>query len=161
MKRKIFFLAAVLTYCFNSSGQNYTSSIGIRLGTFSGFSAKHFINNKNAFEGQVSLNQDGFLGTGLFEFQKPTSNVNRLDWFIGGGAHAGFLSKYYGYLHDNNKDYSKHWDSVIGVDFIAGFEYVFETVPFTIGLDVKPSVNFFGHSPFFFDMSLMFRYYFD
>jgi hypothetical protein len=111
-------------------------------------------------EGLITINQYGFLGTGLFEYQQSTKNVTGLDWFIGGGAHAGFVSDHYGYWNDNDVYNNRNWDSALGMDFIAGFEYTFETVPFTIGLDVKPAVNIYGHSPFFFDVGLTCRYNF-
>jgi hypothetical protein len=139
------YLTAVLFFLFARStfAQSYQTGVGARLGYYNGFTVKHFVNKINAVEGLLSFRWSGIIVTGLYEWQKPVTGVENLDWQIGGGAHLGFV---------NGNDYSDtyyhhHYNdnfTVIGVDFILGLEYTFKEAPFTLGLDWKPAVNFTG-----------------
>lgn len=123
----------------NVSAQ-YKTGIGARLGFFNGFTVKHFLNDQNAMEGLVSFRWNGFVVTGLYEWQKPFPDVPNLDWFIGGGAHIGFWSE--GNYHW--EAYQSH--TIVGADFIIGLEYTFQEVPISLSLDWKPAFNFIGYS---------------
>jgi hypothetical protein len=117
--------------------QPYKTGIGARLGGFSGFTVKHFVNNKNAIEGLLTFRWRGTVITGLYEWQNPISGAPNLDWEIGLGGHIGIFNDSYTY-------YDHHYDSetVVGIDFIIGLEYTFTDAPFSIGLDWKPAINF-------------------
>lgn len=138
MNRRFLLTSTVLILLITSThAQNYRTGVGGRLGFFSGITAKHFIKPVNPIEGILSFRWEGFIITGLYEWQKPIKEVDGLDWYIGGGAHVGFW--------DSNRYY---WQSethtVLGLDFIIGLEYTFVDAPFSIGLDWKPAFNIVG-----------------
>lgn len=126
--------------------QNYKTGLGLRLGSFNGVTVKHFLNSENAIEGLLSTRWDGFVITGLYEYQNSLGidEAPTFDWFIGGGAHIGFWDV------DNYPDrYDRDFDDgrpIIGLDFIIGLEYTFEEAPFSLSLDWKPGFNVFGYS---------------
>lgn len=137
-----------------ANAQNYKTGIGGRFGFFSGLSLKHFIQRDNALEGLLSFRWNGFIITGLYEYQKPLKGVNNLDWYVGIGGHVGFWDGgdyYYHYYNDAH--------SVFGIDLIGGLEYSFKEVPFNIGLDWKPAFNLIGDDHLWFDgLALSLRY---
>jgi hypothetical protein len=154
--KRAFFLSLIISMVFTISihAQNYKTGVGGRLGFFSGITAKHFIKPTNAIEGIVSFRWEGFIITGLYEWQKPIKEVNGLDWYIGGGAHVGFW--------DGNRYYwSSETSGVFGLDFILGLEYTFTEAPFSIGLDWKPAFNLIGDNHWWGDgVGLSVRYNF-
>lgn len=139
--RKVLIVIILVVFCGFTSKTfaQYKTGIGARLGFFNGISVKHFLNDRNALEGIVSFRWDGFVITGLYEWQKPFPDVRNLDWFIGVGAHIGFWGegKYYW------EPYQSH--TIIGADFIIGLEYTFEEVPISLSLDWKPAFNLIGY----------------
>jgi hypothetical protein len=142
-------------------GQPYKTGTGIRISQFPGFTIKNFFNSRNAVEGLLTANGAGFLSTGLYEFQEPTTNVEGLDWFIGGGAHMGFMNDNQNYWTlEGTASHNGTLQGVGGLDFIIGLEYTFDNEPFSIGIDFKPGVNVIGPNAFLFDLGLTFRYNF-
>lgn len=140
MIKKLFIgIAFMFLIATSLEAQNYKTGIGGRIGFFNGFTIKHFIQNDKALEGLLSFRWNGFVITGLYEYQKPLKGVKNLDWFVGIGGHAGFWDAGYYYWRDRRDSYS-----VIGMDLIGGLEYTFDEVPINIGLDWKPAFNFIG-----------------
>ncbi len=154
MKLKRLFFTGLLLAAFTAavSAQNYRTGLGIRLGTESGLSLKHFFAPSNAVEGILGVSKYHFQLTGLYEYQRPIPGAPGLNWFLGLGAHIGSI--YY-------KDYNNRL--LLGADFIAGIEYSFPVAPFSLGLDWKPAVNFVGnwndywYAPFAFTARYTFR----
>jgi len=139
-KRIVFYVVAVLLLSsvpLSGFSQRYKTGIGARLGGFSGFTVKHFVNNQNAIEGLLTFRWGGTVITGLYEWQKPISGAPNLDWEIGLGAHLGFINDDYTYYHHHYNS-----ETVAGIDFIIGLEYTFKDAPISIGLDWKPAINF-------------------
>jgi len=135
----------VLTFS-DSMAQNYNTGLGLRLGSFNGVTVKHFLNSENALEGLLSTRWDGFLITGLYEYQNSLGidEAPTFDWFIGGGAHIGFWN-----VDAYPDKYKPDFDGgipIIGLDFVIGLEYTFEEAPFSLSLDWKPGFNIFGYS---------------
>ena len=128
-----FILGLLLLLTGSLSAQNYSTGIGARLGYDSGLTVKHFLGSETAVEGVLSFSPKHFQITGLYEWQRPLSLVENLDWFIGLGGHLGSI-------HHNKKEYSNSF--LVGIDMIAGVEYLIPTVPLTLGLDWKPTINF-------------------
>lgn len=138
MKKILLVISFIALFIAASSGQNYLTGIGLRLGTFNGFTAKHFVGSNSAIEGLLSFRWSGFVITGLYEFQQPVKNTKQLDWFIGGGAHIGFWNhnSYYWRPQDYDGAYT-----AIGFDFIIGLEYTFRDPHISLSFDWKPSFN--------------------
>lgn len=150
----------------------YKTGIGLRLGWEGGVSFKHFIKEKHALEALLSTGwgYGGFRFTALYEVHKPFPDVDGLDWFFGGGIHAGVYSGryfgYYGYAGSGYYDNQGRWHPagyrsrypVVGIDGILGLEYQIEDIPLTIGLDIKPYLNFVGWGSRYADGALTVRY---
>ena len=140
-------LLALCCYLF-SNAQDYNTGIGLRGGFANGITIKHFVTSKSAFEGIIASRWKGLELTGLYEIHNRAFDVDRLKWYFGFGGHVGF------WHGDNTR---KHWGepgtayTVIGVDGILGIEYSFSEIPLNIGVDWKPSFNFYGHYGFWAD----------
>ena len=147
MKKFIITLSLAFAGLF-SVGQDYTTSIGVRLGGWeNGITLKHFLGDGAALEGIFSSRWRGYNITGLYEIQSAIDDVDGLYWYVGGGAHVGFFDdRYYkGWGTSSGETYT-----VIGVDGILGLEYVFEDYPFNVSLDWKPAINLVGAGNSFF-----------
>ncbi|MBI4929114.1 MAG: hypothetical protein HY841_00005 [Bacteroidetes bacterium] len=157
----------------SEGGQSgYQTGIGLRGGFEGGITIKHFIKSNKAIEGIVSRGwgYGGIRITGLYEIHKPFPEVKGLDWFYGLGAHVGFYNGsyygYYGYAGGGYYDKKGKWHAtgyrdnytVAGIDGILGLEYQFEEIPFTIGIDLKPSFDFIGRANHFGDGAFSIRY---
>jgi hypothetical protein len=140
MKKIILILASVLLISSASFGQDYKTSLGIRLGYPYGLTVKHFISKKNAIEGILASSWGGFVATGLFENEHWTGKYPALNWFWGAGAYAGFWDP------GNNPNVDDTYDgSIIGLGIIAGLEYTFDEVPINISVDLLPTYNLIGY----------------
>ena len=158
----------------SSSGasSDYNTGVGLRFGGWeTGLTVKHFIKDGAAIEGIFSSgwHYRGTRITGLYEWQKSISGAQGLYWFVGVGAHVGFYNERYWYkgdCKDGRYEYKGEWyncdgtRAVIGVDGIIGLEYKFQEIPFTIGLDLKPSIDLFGWGRHYGDGAFTVRYVF-
>ena len=50
--------------------------------------------------------------------------------------------------------------AVVGIDFILGLEYKFQKAPITLGLDIKPAIDFLEEFPGYFDGAFTVRFTF-
>lgn len=138
------------------NAQDYNTGIGLRAGFSNGLTVKHFVNNRTAFEGILSSRWRGFEVTGLVEFHARAFDTNRLNWYAGFGAHAGFWNGDYVKWGNEGEQYS-----VLGLDGILGLEYNFVEVPLNLSIDWKPAYNLWGYSGFWADGgALSIRYIF-
>lgn len=135
--------------------QSYNTSVGFRLGPSYGFSIKHFFNHNLAFEGLVTSHYWGVAGspslnfTGLVTWHFPIGRRTGFEWFIGGGAHAGYqlLNNGGGFgVLVNEGD--KPGVFLMGLDVMGGVQYTFPNIPLTLQADYKPAVNFFEQTNF-------------
>ena len=126
MTMKKLLIISLLALSFTLKAQDYTTSLGLRLGGWeNGVTLKHFLSDKAAIEGILSTRWRGYNITGLYEVQNAISDVDGLYWYIGGGAHIGHFDDRYhnGWGNSTGRTYT-----VIGVDGILGLEYVFEEI---------------------------------
>ncbi len=138
------------------SAQYYETAVGLRAGTFTGITAKHFFQGNQAIEGIVSFRWEGFNITGLYEVHNDAFDVSGLEWYYGFGAHLGFWNGRNVRWADDEGSYT-----VIGVDGIIGIEYNFAAVPINLSLDWKPAINLVGYTGFWGDGgALSIRYIF-
>jgi hypothetical protein len=147
--KKIIVSIVFVTLATTAFSQYYDQAVGVRGGLFNGVSYKKNLRETNYFEGIVSLRWKGFLVTGLYEKAKLQDfNVERLNWYYGFGAHAGFWDGDYDDYpwDDDNKTYV-----LLGADAIIGLEYSFREMPVNISLDWKPMINIFGIDGFWLD----------
>jgi hypothetical protein len=141
MKRTILLLSLTAFLSMASFGQDYRTSLGLRVGFPYGVTVKHFLNKTNAIEGVLASSWGGFVITGLYENEHWTGQYPGLNWFWGVGAHAGFWDA-------NRNPYidETYVGSVIGVDAILGLEYTFDEIPLNLSLDILPSLNLIGQT---------------
>lgn len=137
--------------------QSYNTAIGARLGgATSGLTIKQFLSRSTNLEGIVSFGPHSFLITGLYEFNSNiSSNAPGLNLVYGFGGHIGFFGdggRYYAY---SDRYYNNA--SVIGIDGIVGLDYKFSKAPINLGIDIKPFVDFYSGTSFFFDGAISIR----
>jgi hypothetical protein len=138
-----------------ASSQDYKTGLGLRLGSGSGFTVKHFINQKASIEGLLLTRWHGFDITGLYEIHNRAFDTDLLNWYYGFGAHIGFFDGKYVEWGTPGSNYN-----VLGLDGIIGLEYTFAEVPINLGLDLKPALNLVGYTGFWADVALSVRYVF-
>ncbi len=131
-----FFLSLAL-----SQAQEYKTGIGIRAGLSNGLTVKHFLGEKTALEAIISRRWEGFDFTGLYEIHNIAFNVDELNWYYGFGGHIGFWNgQKVPWIDDvTNK-------TVVGINGVLGLEYRLIGIPFTVGIDWKPTINLLGVS---------------
>jgi hypothetical protein len=143
MKKTILTLTLVIFISAFAAAQDYNTGVGLRLGFWNGLTVKHFISQRSALEGLLLTRMSGFEITGLFEVHNNAFDVERLNWYYGGGAHIGFWNGKNTSWDDPDGNYTS-----IGIDGIIGIEYNFKDVPINIGLDWKPIFNLSGYTVF-------------
>lgn len=135
-------LLLIILFCgafaFGTKAQDYSSALGIRVGSTAGITLKHFVSKTTAFEGQLESMWRGVNVTGLAEFYTPSLGVENLKFYGGFGGHFGTWRGY-----DNHPWFyeDRDYHSVVGVDGVLGFEYTFKEIPLNIGIDWKPGFN--------------------
>lgn len=155
----------------SASASTYNTGIGIRFGgRETGLTVKHFLNNKAAIEGILSSGwyYRGMRLTGLYEVQKPLGSGG-LSWFWGVGGHIGMYNERYWYrgdCKDGRYEYRGRWyncdgsRATLGIDGIIGLEFKFPSIPLTLGVDLKPSIDLFGWGNHYGDSAFTIRYTF-
>ncbi len=139
-----------------SNAQDYNTGIGLRGGLANGVTIKHFVSSNTAFEGIISSRWRGLQLTGLYEIHGRAFNTDRLNWYIGFGAHVGFWNGDYANWGEPGDSYT-----VVGIDGILGLEYNFIEVPINLSIDWKPAFNLIGYTGFWADGgALSIRYIF-
>jgi hypothetical protein len=155
MRRVVATFIGVIIISASLNAQDYKTGIGIRAGTSSGLTIKHFTGSNAAFEGLLTTRWDGFSVTGLYEIHNQAFDVKRLSWYYGGGAHIGFYN-------GDNVYWGAHGTSymILGIDGIIGIEYTFSEIPINIGIDWKPALNLIGYYGLWSEGAFSVRYVF-
>ena len=152
----LFFVLVTLTLDLKAQ-HTYNTGIGLRGGSPSGISGKHFISGNNAIEGIVAFGWWGGFGiTGLYQIHNPIPDAPGFTWYYGGGAH----------LATANVDKQSPWAGqtggklFLGVDGVIGAEYVFADAPISLSIDVMPILNLVEDLGVWFNAGLSVRYVF-
>lgn len=148
--------------------QSESTSIGLRGGGVSGFTIKMVdYDDLKAFELILGYQKGGARLVGMLQRLRPIKEDRIANLYVisGVGAHAGYIT------YDENVvkmvngiqyySYQKKYAPIIGADLMIGIEYHFESVPFNIGIDYKPYIEFFGENTFnmdFWDIGFSLRY---
>lgn len=162
---KSLFVGLLLVTC-TASAEDYGTGIGLRLGGLSsGLSVKGFVNTTSALEGIASFGRHSFIATGLYEKHFEIPGATGLNMYVGAGGHIGFFGYRGSYFYKNKNKYYYIYDEgrtavVPGIDVIIGLEYKIKDVPLAVGIDIKPFIDFFDGSGFYFDGALNIRYVF-
>jgi hypothetical protein len=149
---KKLFLTCVLIIGLLTANAQYKHSIGLALGSPTGFSYKTFISDNKAFDFTLGGSNHYFTLTGMYEIHAPIQN--NLQWYYGPGAHLGSWS---------GGDYGT--GGFLGVDGVIGIEFN-PDIPFAFSLDLRPVINLIGnqyndtHNWLFWQGQLSVRYIF-
>lgn len=135
-------------------------NLGLRAGDPTGITGKYFVRQNHAIEGIVSFWPYGPAFTGLYEIHASAFSVSGLNWYYGGGVHARYHRSGWYY---NNLDWSypaRRYSSGLrlGLDAILGMEYNIIPIPITVGIDLKPTVEFSGYVRLESAVSLRYRF---
>ena len=159
-------IVALILLTGTVNAEDYGTGIGLRLGGLSsGISVKGFVNSTSAIEGIASFGRNSFIATGLYEKHFEIPGATGLNMYVGAGGHIGFFGYRGSYFYKNKNKYyyvydERHTAVVPGIDLIIGLEYKIKDVPLAIGVDIKPFIDFFDGSGFYFDGALNVRYVF-
>ncbi len=138
MKRKIFIVICAIFLNFNSEvlAQNYSGSIGVRLGVPIGGSAKYFVSEIFAVEAIIAQSWEGISLTSLIKKHFPVISRTPLYAYFGAGSHVGYW--------DNNAPWveNKIKQTIFGINAIIGLEYLILEAPFSVSADWMPALRF-------------------
>ncbi len=159
LKSTIAIFIGMVLFSQTATAQSYHTGLGLRFGGLtSGLTVKHFVKQKAAIEGILSLGHKSFVLTGLYEWHQPMDGSNQFALYYGLGGHLGFFQDGGSYYYNNNRLYTQ--TTVAGVDGILGLDYKFRNAPINISMDIKPFVDFFNGNYVYFDGGLSLRYTF-
>jgi hypothetical protein len=145
IKRFLFFIPAILLSLM-LSGQETNRAVGIRGGLTSGVEYRQFFNRNHAGKLLLGYRNRGLLIHGIYEVHRSDlfPSTDQLSFVYGAGIHAGY----------------QRWDKkrvvgqivymdvatgvVGGLDGLLALEYSLEVLPLTLGIEVKPFMDFGG-----------------
>ncbi|OFY66403.1 MAG: hypothetical protein A3H98_11440 [Bacteroidetes bacterium RIFCSPLOWO2_02_FULL_36_8] len=160
MKKLYILLTIYFTLTAFAKAQKYDFSAGVRFGQTDGITVKKMMKRYHAIEGILHTKYEwqGALVTVLKELHKTAFRLDNLYWFYGLGGHVGVF-------HGNaeswrNKVKTEGFFLNLGVDAILGLEWDIEEIPFTLGVDIKPTFDLLNSREFYWDGSLSARYLF-
>jgi len=157
---KQFVIVALLLFFVSATavGQDYETAVGVRGGFPTGLNGKHFFKKNTAVEAILTGYGGGFEFTGLYEIHANAFDVPYLNWYYGPGAHVNFFSDNVirpGYFYNGRAA-----GFSVGLDGILGIEYTLTEIPFVLGFDVKPALDFLPEPYIYVGFGMSVRYYF-
>ncbi len=159
LKFMVTIFIGLILFSQTAAAQSYHTGLGLRFGGLtSGITLKHFVSQKSALEGILSLGNKSFILTGLYEIHAPVDQSKQFQVYYGIGGHLGFFQEGGSYYYNNKRLYTQ--TTVVGIDGILGLDYKFKNAPINISMDVKPFVDFFNGNYVYFDGGLSLRYTF-
>ncbi|TRX49316.1 hypothetical protein FNH22_27200 [Fulvivirga sp. M361] len=156
MKVIMALLLLVSAYGVSQAQFYYKNSAGARVGYTTAATYKHFITEEQAMELMVSNRNNGLQFTHLYLFHRPIAIGFNDDFyfFYGVGGHIGFESFLDQKLAEQSFPLSnspiREFDTeersffTMGVNTTIGMEYRLLKLPATIGIDIKPYLDFIG-----------------
>jgi len=134
--------------------QAYRHAVGIRAGWSSGFEYRIYTNDLNSYKLLLSTREHGMQFHALKEFHRYDlfDFTDQLVFIYGAGVHVGYERWYDQHYNYNSRYYSNRTAFIAGIDGLAGLEYTFYKAPVSLGFEVKPYFDLFGHE--FFDLDL-------
>ncbi|MCX7797128.1 MAG: hypothetical protein N2249_00715 [Melioribacter sp.] len=150
MYRK-YFLFLTITLMVNAFAQDKDFGLGFMVGEPTGFSAKYWVNNVNAFDGglaysfvrknsAISLHVDY-----LYHNFTLIKSQYRFPIYYGFGARLRFI--------ENEKN-------SLGARGVLGIVWLSDNLPLDVFVELVPVFNIFPATALNLDMALGFRYYF-
>ena len=141
MKNLLLFSLVLICFLPNTAksqslSESYDFAIGVKM--YPGaITLKKSIGDDKYLEGIAAFWKRGVRTTVLYEVNAPLLDVDGLNWYYGGGAHAGFYnSKYY------------EGTTLLGIDGVLGIDYKIKGAPINLSIDWQPSFEFGNGSGF-------------
>ena len=156
----IFLIATNLTFA-----QGFSRALGIRAGYTSGFEYRFYTNDLNSYKFLLGTRDHGVQLHALKEFHKYDlfDFAYQIVFYYGFGVHGGYESWDVNYYRNQEHIYDTRASVIAGLDGLAGLEYVFDAVPISAGLEVKPYFDLLGREIFDlqpFDFAFTIKYLF-
>jgi len=148
--KKLFLVVLLFAASTQVNAQDYERAIGLRASTWTGFTYKQKLKEDRYGEALLMFRYRGFELTGLYEVHKAQlEEIDRLNWYFGGGAHIGYYARGYGRWGYSSPvligtETAPDHQLTLGIDGILGIEYNIQDLPINISLDWKPGFNFVG-----------------
>jgi hypothetical protein len=127
--------------------QNNNYSIGLRMGSYTGISARFNFESQTSLELILGGKDHGLTSTFLLQFNKPIDLYwsRGFSWYWGVGSHFGYMRtdnyvNYFNIKSDESFDYFRTVPTA-GIDGSIGLMYEFAEVPIVLALDAKPFVE--------------------
>lgn len=146
-------------------GQGYSQAAGIRAGWSSGLEYRFYTDDSNSYKFLLSGRNRGLQAHVLKEFHQYDrfSFSNQLVFVYGFGIHAGYERWNEWYVAPGRSWYGTRSSFIVGGDGLAGLEYIFDELPISTGIEVKPYFDLLGKNPFrvnLFDFAFTVKYLF-
>jgi hypothetical protein len=151
MKKTIYFIIAIAAFVITgkqaqAQDNSYRTAVGLKFGGYEiGPSIKWFYDNNQALEGVLGFRNGGAVVTGLYEMHVPIFNVDKLNFYYGGGFHLGSIGK--GTYDDGRRVYTSG-RVLVGFDAVIGAEYTIPNTPIAISVDLDPRLELATGSTF-------------
>lgn len=150
MKKTIYFIIVIAAFVITGKQAqaqvSYRSAVGLKFGGYEiGPSIKYFFDNDQAIEGILGFRKGGAVVTGLYEKHVPIFNVDKLNFYYGGGFHIGGIDKG---TYNDGRDYYDNKRILIGLDGVIGVEYTIPQTPISLSVDLDPRIEFATGSTF-------------
>lgn len=165
MYQKLIIVALLLTITFGLNAKERNHALGLRGGISSGFEYRNYLGEQNSIKFLLSSRDRGLQLHGLYEIHTKGlfDFSNRLIFVYGGGIHVGYESWYRSFYIGHTRYSEPVSRPLAGIDLLAGLEYPFIIFPLSVGLEVKPYVDFWGKNyvrvqPF--DFAFTFKFHF-
>jgi len=159
MIKKLFSACLILMISTSFTlAQDYRTAVGLRAGYSSGFNGKHFLQKNTAVEAILTGYAGGFELTGLYQLHLNAFDTPFLKWYFGPGVHVNFFSE--NNIRPGFFDRDRATGFSFGPEVVLGMEYTLTDIPFVIGADIKPALDFLPESYFYITYGLSLRFYF-
>ncbi|MBE0674594.1 MAG: hypothetical protein IH591_08035 [Bacteroidales bacterium] len=170
MKKTVFLTALLFTLCsIAANSQYYNRQAGLRSGTSGGIFIQYSDASgtaENGFFGMLSFRKNGLQVTGLRIFYETSLSEVSPDLYFtwGYGGHAGFMiTDHLSFLGEEYYLRGERFCPLIGIDGWAGLEYRFQTIPLSLGLNLKPWLeitfpSFISFMPVDLGMTIAYRF---
>jgi len=135
-------MIATVAIQFSSKAQGYDNAIGGRFGAANGITFKTTLGENKMLDLIANFRSNNnykyFRVTGLYEVYLPIPEARGLNWYYGGGASIGSVTRKW----DDSSDLYLSLDGVLGLD------YKFADAPINLSLDWKPAIQLTPDSDF-------------
>lgn len=138
----IILVPIILLLSLNLKAQLTDYTIGLRMGSYNGITAKMDFEESTSFEMIMGLKNHGITSTFLLEFNKPIDLYwsRGFSWYYGIGTHFGYMrtADLRDYFNSDNSYDLMYTVTSAGIDGIIGLQYKFSDIPIELSIDAKP-----------------------